>query len=212
MMILRTMTLVGGVLGAAALSQYPEFAQQYTQRLAGQIQALGGMVRDFDASAMRSGLTRDEALNEMQGTQFLSDRGNDLRRTITRYEDLQDDYERLASANAFQKLLMPQRLGDGETLRGTFADYQPAVPLTPEGGVATAAGFIGGRLAMGGLVWLALLPFRRRPRPEPQFATPNMARVDIVSPDKTDPSISTEHEKGPVQDVPNTTQKPHDRY
>ncbi|MBU0778826.1 MAG: DUF2937 family protein, partial [Alphaproteobacteria bacterium] len=35
--MIRALALIGGLAGGAALSQYPEFSQQYLQRLAGQV-------------------------------------------------------------------------------------------------------------------------------------------------------------------------------
>ena len=49
----KILAVAGGLAGAAGLSQYPEFSQQYTQRLAGQVDALGLVVADFEASALR---------------------------------------------------------------------------------------------------------------------------------------------------------------
>ncbi|MEM6728480.1 MAG: DUF2937 family protein, partial [Pseudomonadota bacterium] len=40
-MILRIFALIFGLSGAASLSQFPEFAQQYLQRLAGKVDQLG---------------------------------------------------------------------------------------------------------------------------------------------------------------------------
>jgi hypothetical protein len=160
-MLARVLAMVGGLAGAAGLSQYPEFAQQYTQRLAGQVQALGVVVQDFDRTAERSGLSRDQALEQMTGTAFLSDRGQDMTRTITRYEGLQADYSRLTEASAVQKILMPHRLTDGETFRGTLTDFKPAVPLTLAGMVTTGLGFIGGWMIIGMLLWAVTAPFRR---------------------------------------------------
>lgn len=39
-MIGRVLALAGGLSGAVGLSQFPEFSQQYLQRLAGQVDAL----------------------------------------------------------------------------------------------------------------------------------------------------------------------------
>ena len=63
-MIVRALVLAGGVLGAASVSQFPEFSQQYTQRLGGAVDALGQVVADFDASAAAAGLDREAALYE----------------------------------------------------------------------------------------------------------------------------------------------------
>ncbi len=34
-MLLRAITLAGGIVGAAGMSQFPEYSQQYVQRLGG---------------------------------------------------------------------------------------------------------------------------------------------------------------------------------
>ena len=60
-MIGKVLALAGGVAGAAGLSQYPEFSQQYIQRLAGQVDALTVVVADFDRSALANGLSRAAA-------------------------------------------------------------------------------------------------------------------------------------------------------
>ena len=161
-MILRAIAMAGGLAGAAGLSQYPEFAQQYTQRLAGQVQALDIVVADFDATAARSGLTREQALGQMTGTGFLEDRARDLRRTFARHARLGADYARLSEAAALERILMPHRLADAETFRGTLADFAPGMPLTLAGGVAAGAGFVGGWAAVAGLLALLLWPLRRR--------------------------------------------------
>ena len=42
--MLKILSIVGAVAGAAGLSQFPEFSQQYLQRLAGKVDALGLVV------------------------------------------------------------------------------------------------------------------------------------------------------------------------
>lgn len=163
-MIGRVLTLAGALAGGAGLSQFPEFSQQYLQRLAGQVDALTVVVRDFDASAQKNGLSREEALAELQGTAFLDDRRQDLRRTFLRHARLSDNLVALREAGPLERLLMPQRLGDAETLAATWGDFRPAVPVTLDGLAAAGIGFLGGGLALSGLLSLLLWPFRRRAR------------------------------------------------
>lgn len=163
-MIGKAVFLLGALAGGAGLSQFPEFSQQYLQRLAGQVDALTVVVRDFDASAQKNGLTREEALAEMRGTAFLDDRQQDLRRTFLRHARLSDNLVALREAGPLQRLLMPQRLGDAETLAATWGDFRPAVPVTPDGLAAAGIGFLGGGMALSGLLSLLLWPFRRRAR------------------------------------------------
>ncbi len=163
-MIGRVLTLAGGLAGAAGLSQFPEFSQQYLQRLAGQVDALTVVVRDFDASAQKNGLSREDALAEMTGNAFLDDRQQDLRRTFLRHARLSDNLVALRAAGPLERMLMPQRLGDAETLAATWGDFRPAVPVTMEGLAAAGIGFLGGGMALSGLLSLLLWPFRRRVR------------------------------------------------
>ncbi|KAA9009905.1 DUF2937 family protein [Histidinibacterium aquaticum] len=159
-MIIRMLALAGGLAGGAALSQYPEFTQQYVQRLGGQIDALTVVVEDFDATAERSGLTRDAALAQMTGTPFLDDRRADMTRTIRRYESLSEARVALDTATPMERLMLPHRMGDSETFRGTWEAFEPALPLTLPGAVAAGAGYLAGWLAVAGMLSLLALPFR----------------------------------------------------
>ncbi|WP_299848506.1 DUF2937 family protein [uncultured Roseovarius sp.] len=64
-MLFRAMMLAGGIAGATGFSQFPEYSQQYTQRLAGAVDELSRVVRAFDADAGRLDLTREAALADM---------------------------------------------------------------------------------------------------------------------------------------------------
>ncbi|WP_412507056.1 DUF2937 family protein [Roseovarius sp. SYSU LYC5161] len=160
-MIIRAAALAGGLAGAAGLSQYPAFTQQYTQHLAGRIEALSAVAVDFDASAARSGLTRDQALAQMTGTDFLEDRRADMTRAFARLDRLTAHYDALQGANPVQRLAMPHRLGDAATLRGTWAISEPGLPLTLAGALAAMAGFLAGAALLPAMLSMLSLPFRR---------------------------------------------------
>lgn len=160
--MLRVLTMAGGLAGAAVLSQYPEYSQQYVQRMAGQLDALTQVVEDFDASALAAGLTRGEALAQMQGTGFLEARQADMQRTFARHARLTSDFAALQAAEPLQRMLMPHRMADVETAQGTWADFAPAVPLTVPGAVSAGAGYFGGYGLMAGLLAVLAWPFRRR--------------------------------------------------
>lgn len=191
-MVLRTLALAGGLAGAAGMSQYPEFAQQYTQRLAGQLDALEVVVADFDASAAAAGLGREAALAQLGGTVFLDARGRDMRRTIRRFKDLSADHAELTAADPMTRMLLPHRMADPEIFRGTWADFRPALPLTPSGATAAGAGFAGGWLAVSGLLVLLARPFRRPAgrggrlgparRPGPSLAPGGRAEPPLTGP------------------------------
>ena len=74
-MIVRAITLAGGLAVGAGTSQFPEFSQQYAQRLGCAVDALSEVVADFDTSAAAEGLSRSEALVQMTGADFIERRG-----------------------------------------------------------------------------------------------------------------------------------------
>lgn len=157
----RFLTLVGGLAGAAALSQFPEFSQQYLQRLAGQADALAAVMTTFDNSAAKAGLTREAALAELSGTTFRDAHQADMRDTILRAERIGRDLAFLRAAGPLERLVLPHRFRDTETLAATWADFRPAMPVTPEGAASGGIGFALGWALVSFLLGLLLAPFRR---------------------------------------------------
>lgn len=163
-MFVKTLTLVGGLFGAAIVSQYPEFTQQYLQRLGGQVEALETVIADFDRSAEQAEMTREEALAALGGSVFLENRRNDMRRTIARHEHLTEDLVQLREASPMQRLTMPHRVTDTETARATWQDFVPALPLSLEGAISALAGFLGGYGIVAAILHFLTWPFRRSRR------------------------------------------------
>ncbi len=164
-MILRALTLAGGLAGAAASSQFPEFSQQYMQRLGGAVDALAEVVADFDASATAVGLSREAALAQMQGTVFLDRRRADMARTFQRYDRLRSDLAALQGEGPFMRAYHLPRLTDPQIARAAFEVYQPALPLNFAGALFACVGFVLGSLLLGVLLRLLAWPFRRRSVP-----------------------------------------------
>src|SRR5688572_1167100 len=73
----RLIVVIAAAFGGLVASQFPEFAQQYRQRLGGAVDELLRVVADFDADASRNQLTREAALQTYgrSGEPFLQDRG-----------------------------------------------------------------------------------------------------------------------------------------
>lgn len=162
--MLRLVALLGGLAGAAGMSQFPEYSQQYTQRLAGAVDELRVVVEDFDASAQASGLTREEALAELSGSEFLDRRQADMTRVINRYTRLQSNLITFENAGPFARLRLTPRVADPEIAAKAWDDFKPAVPLTPAGAVFAGIGYVSGWLGLAMLWSLIRLPFRRRRR------------------------------------------------
>ncbi|MEL6099959.1 MAG: DUF2937 family protein [Pseudomonadota bacterium] len=143
-MVLRAFTFAGGIAAAAATSQFPEFSQQYVQRLGGAVDELTQVAADFDNSAQAEGMTRSGALEAMQGNAFVERRRADMERTFARLATMRSDLEVLQTGGPFTRAANAARMRDSDVARATFAAYQPAIPLTFDGLIFTCIGLIGG--------------------------------------------------------------------
>lgn len=64
-MLSRALALVAGLGGAAGVSQFPEYSQQYMQRLGGAVDEFLRFMDDFDKDAASLDLSRDAALVDL---------------------------------------------------------------------------------------------------------------------------------------------------
>lgn len=154
--------MVGVIAGGVGLSQFPEYAQQYEQRLGGAVDALQTVVADFDQSASSAGLTREQALASMEGSAFLDSRQGDMTRTIARYDRLSGVLTQMQLRGDIEQVLLAPRLTDPEIAREAFAAYEPAVPVTVDALTFAAIGAVIGGLIIVGLRGLIAPLLRRR--------------------------------------------------
>ncbi len=155
------LTLISLICGLA-LSQFPEFEQQYRQRLSGVVDELSKIVAQFDADARQFGLSRDVALERYRESadDFLNVQGKNMEEVITRYDSLSAHEAEMEEASQFKRLWVFARDRDMELAKDTAEIYEPALPITPEGLAHAAGGFFAGWGIFGILLW----PFGRRRR------------------------------------------------
>lgn len=162
--MIRVLALVAGLMGAAAGSQFPEFSQQYVQRLGGTVDALEQVVADFDASAQAEGLSRADALAQMVGSDFVARRRADMERTIDRYDRLNRQLRDVQATGTFTRAYLATS-ADTQIAQATWANFQPAMPLTVAGAMFAGAGFLAGWAGLGatlGVLSGVLRPIRRK--------------------------------------------------
>ena len=160
----RMIAGVGGLGLALVLSQFPEYAQQYTQRLGGAVDELRVITEDFDRAAAEGGLDRTTALGryEASNDDFLAGRGSSMTSTFQRYDQLSATLARIENADAIERLQSLPAYLDTDIGRRTLESYKPAVPVTMEGILSAGGGFILGYLVLSGIWRFVTLPFRRR--------------------------------------------------
>lgn len=160
--------LAGGVLCLCAASQFPEYSQQYVQRLGGAVDELRLVADDFDKSAEAVGFTREQALASMDGNAFQIRRKADMQRVFDRLARLGAHYAALRDADALSRLRAIARFDDRRIAARAWDDFQPGVPLTLDGAVFAAGGFAAGFFGLLGLGWVGR-GVRRRVWPEPDM-------------------------------------------
>jgi hypothetical protein len=160
----RIIAGIGGLGLAITLSQFPEYAQQYTQRLGGAVDELRVITEDFDRAAAQGGLDRASALARYNASNddFLSGRGSSMSATFQRYEHLNATLARIEGADPLERLQSLPAYLDTDIGQRTLENYRPAVPVTMEGILYAGGGFILGYLVLSGLWRFCAMPFRRR--------------------------------------------------
>lgn len=159
---MRLINILGGIVFGVTLSQFPEYSQQYAQRLGGAIDELAAITRNFDATAARQGLDRETAFERYAASEdgFLVEQGRDARAVFARYDKLLAHQTALNEAGPVERVTSFASYFDPAIASRTFENYQPAVPVTALGAAFTGVGFVSGYGLMAALAW----PFRRRRR------------------------------------------------
>lgn len=156
----KLIIFLAAITGGVGASQFPEFTQQYEQRLGGAVNELDTIIEQFDNDARASGLSREEAVDRYgaSGDDFLTDRGVSIKRVMKRHERLSAHLKNMQQASPFERLWVFASEQDAEISEATMQAYQPAVPVTAEGAAHAAGGAVGGWAILG----LLLAPFGRR--------------------------------------------------
>ena len=164
-MIFRVIAVTGGLAFAAGLSQFPEYSQQYTQRLSGAVDELSSIVMQFDADAESLGLSRDAALAELSlGSRMGQARAQSMGQVLERHARLTADLAALKSSTTLQKALKPMHFSDSDVARAAWVDFKLAVPVTAQGVAFAGVGFIVGYGLLSGMMSGLARIFRRKPR------------------------------------------------
>ncbi|WP_323766178.1 DUF2937 family protein [Marinovum sp.] len=164
-MLAKALSLAGGITGAVGLSQFPEFSQQYAQRLGGAVDELSRMVSEFEADAAAVGLSPAEALSQLsRGESLARARSVTMAATIERHDRLSADLAALEGAGPFTRAYFATRMTDSTIAERAWQAYKPAVPATFEGVTFAGVGYLTGLLVVGALLSLLRRLFGRRQR------------------------------------------------
>lgn len=160
-MLTRALALTAGLTGAVGVAQFPEYSQQYVQRLGGAVDELSRFMDEFDADAARLDMSRSAALVDLaQGNQMGAARADTIVRTIERHERFSRDLEQMQGLGPFSRARYATRFTDGELAGRVWENYKPAMPVTFEGAMFAELGFLSGLALFSVLIYLLRLPFK----------------------------------------------------
>jgi Protein of unknown function (DUF2937) len=155
--IIRIVAFGMGLLGGVVASQGPEFGQQYRQRLGGAVDELRQVISRFDRDAQASGETRESAITRLRSNadDFVSRQGTAMQANVERLGRLETHRAAMMEAGPFSRVALMVRDGDTDIMEAVSRDFEPALPVTEEGILSTAVGFIavwGGLLLLSGFL------------------------------------------------------------
>jgi len=159
-MLLRRLALAVGLLCGVLATQGPEFAQQYRQRLAGEVDELSRVISTFDTEARSENLAPDEAIRRLDenADPLARERGQAMADDKVRLRRLQDALAAYTDRAPVRRLIGFFESFDAATARRAWSDFQPAVPTTFE---ALAVGLVGLAFGWAG-THIVIWPARRR--------------------------------------------------
>jgi hypothetical protein len=123
------------VTGAVLFSQFPEFMQQYLQRLEGHLDEARLVLSRFKDAATQSGMSLDQLVAgaSQNPDPSMGKLGGVIRQAIARVDTLQGADTALRQASTWTRPFVFLEHVDGGIARATLAIYRPAVPTTIEG-------------------------------------------------------------------------------
>lgn len=132
------------VVGAIAFSQFPEFMQQYLQRLGGHLDEARRQLARFRDVAAQSGLSLDHLIHQTNANPdpAVAKLGGVMADAALRVDTLETAQSALQHASLWSRPFVFLRHVDGSIAHATWAAFKPAVPTTVEGLVYAAAGML----------------------------------------------------------------------
>jgi hypothetical protein len=152
------------IVGAVAFAQFPQFLQQYVQRMGGHISELEGQVGFMSKSAEASSLTLQEYIQKFTESKLdpvFSRQGMIMQNMVDRYNQLSSALNSLQDATIYKKPLIFITHLSTDIAHETWNTYQPGVPTTLEGLAYAAVGMIFGTLTFLLLKFIIKSIFRK---------------------------------------------------
>ena len=165
-MMVRRLALFFAMLCGLAMTQLPEYAEQYQQRLGGAIDELTAIVARFDRDSADQGLTEQGGIQRLleNSDEFVRQRGTQMMEISARLLRLKEVQQMLRNSGPAGRFVILATRYDSNIAARAFESFQPAVPVSPEAFVLGLLGFIGGGGAVHAAGYTVKRRFGRRPK------------------------------------------------
>ncbi len=132
------------VIGAVALSQFPQFFGQYMQRLGGHLDEAKRALEQYIRAAEALDLTLEEYIREhiQSGSEIFVSSGEVIQDLVNRVNFLEQSYQTLEDATIYNRWFVFLREVDWAIAAGTWENFVPGVPTTVEGLSYALAGLL----------------------------------------------------------------------
>ena len=171
-MVFRRIALFFALIVGMAMTQLPEYAEQYRQRLGGAIDELSAIVARFDSDSQQQGLTEQGGIDRLQANTdpFVQQRGSQMQALVARLQRLSATQKQMQTDSPVGRLGTLATHYDPMVASRALQSFEPAVPVSVEALVLGLLGFVFG----GSLIHIVGRPFRKTRRPR-ERAMPNRA-------------------------------------
>ncbi len=173
-MLIRRLALFFAMILGVVGAQFPEYAQQYRQRLGGAIDELNTIIGRFDADAAQNGLSESEGITRLQHNPdvFVQGRGDQMTEIVMRRDKLQRQSQIYADSGSVKRVWELATQADPYIAWRAYQTFEPGIPVTTEGILSAVIGFAVGWGLIRLLGWPIERHHRRRRRmlPETGFA------------------------------------------
>jgi Protein of unknown function (DUF2937) len=180
----RRIAIAIGFLFALVGTQWPEFSQQYRQRLGGALDELNRAIAAFTTEATGESLSVEAAIARLTNNAdpLARERGEAVRDEIARRARIADALQAMKDSGPVTRLFAMVRDFDAQAADGALQAFEPAVPLGREGWIVGGVGFLLGWFGTHLTAWPMRRHFeRRRLRASAQEA----ARLEAAQPKET---------------------------
>ncbi len=143
------------VLGAVGLAQFPQYFQQYLQRLGGHADEAKIVAWLFRDAARDAGYTIEDYITRFKNEPVpeIARQGDIMQFSIDRADQLAAAVDALQSANMFTRPFVFLAHMDTDIAMSALRIFQPGIPTTPEGAVYAFAGILLGLAFYHGVKW-----------------------------------------------------------